>query len=75
LVYVDDVNVFGDEIGTMKNNTETVIDASKEVGLEVNAEQTKCMLLSCHQNAGQNHNRKIRRSFKNVAQIKYFGTK
>jgi hypothetical protein len=30
----------------------TLIDAGKEVGLEVNAEKTKYMLLSRHQNAG-----------------------
>jgi hypothetical protein len=29
--------------------------ASKEVGLEVNAEKTKYMLLSPHQNPGENH--------------------
>jgi hypothetical protein len=33
------------------------------------------MLLSRHQNAGQNHNRKIaNRSFENAAEIKYLGT-
>jgi hypothetical protein len=42
---------------TIKKNTETLIDASKEVGLEVNAERTKYMLLICHQNAGQNHDK------------------
>jgi hypothetical protein len=38
----------------MKKNTQTLIDASKEFVLEVNAEKTKYMLLSRHQNAGQN---------------------
>jgi hypothetical protein len=33
LVYVDDVNVLGDNIDTIKKNMETLIDASKEVGL------------------------------------------
>jgi hypothetical protein len=66
LVYADDVNVLGDNIYT-KENTETLIGASKEVGLEVNAEKTKYMLLSCHHNAGQNHNIKTgNRSFENV---------
>jgi hypothetical protein len=38
---------------------ETLIDASKEVGLEVNTEKTKYMLLSRHQNAGQSYDIKI----------------
>jgi hypothetical protein len=29
------------------------------VGLEVNAEETKCMLLSPHQSAGQNYDKEI----------------
>jgi hypothetical protein len=39
---------------SIKKNTETLIDASKEVGLEINVEKTKYMLLSRHQNVGQN---------------------
>jgi hypothetical protein len=38
----------------MKKNTETLIDASMEDGLEINVDKTKYMLLSRHQNAGQN---------------------
>jgi hypothetical protein len=34
LAYADDVNLLGDNIDTIKKNTETLIDASKEVGLE-----------------------------------------
>jgi hypothetical protein len=40
LVYADDVNLLGDNIDIMKKNTETLIDASKKVSLEVNAEET-----------------------------------
>jgi hypothetical protein len=55
-----------------KKHTETLIEASKEVGLEVNAEKTKNMLLSRHQNTVQNHNIKIgTRSFENVTQFRY----
>jgi hypothetical protein len=53
-----------------------VIDASKEGGLEINTQKTKytSMLLSRHQNAGQNHDIKIaNRSFENVAQFRYLG--
>jgi hypothetical protein len=74
MVDADDVNLLGDNIHTIKKNTETLIDASKEVGLEANAEKTKYMLLSRHHNAGQNHKIKIGdRSFENVAHFKYLG--
>jgi hypothetical protein len=68
------VDLLGDNIGTIKKNTETLIDASKEVGLEINIEKTKYMLLSCHQNADRNRDIKIgNRSFENVSQFKYLG--
>jgi hypothetical protein len=35
LVYADDMNLLGDNIDTIKRNTQTFIDASKEIGLEV----------------------------------------
>jgi hypothetical protein len=54
LAYADDVNLLGDNIDTIKKNTETLIDASKEVGLEINTEKTKYRLLSRYQNVGQN---------------------
>jgi hypothetical protein len=71
LAYADDVNLLGDNIDTLKKNTETLIDASKEVGLEVNVEKTKYMLLYRHQNVGRNRDIEIaNRSFGNM----YLGT-
>jgi hypothetical protein len=71
LASADYVNLLGDNIDTTKKNTETLTDASKEVGLEINIEKTKHTLLSCHQNVGQNQDIKIARSFENVSQFKY----
>jgi hypothetical protein len=51
MVPADDENLLG---GSTRQR-ETVIDASREVGLEVNAQYTECVLLLGYQNAGQNH--------------------
>jgi hypothetical protein len=48
LIYADDVNIVGENIDR-KENTEALLDASKEAGLEVNPEKTKCMLMSRYQ--------------------------
>jgi hypothetical protein len=64
LAYADDLNLLGDDIGTINKNTETLIDASNEISLEINVNKTKYMLLSCHQNVAQNWDIKIpNRSF------------
>jgi hypothetical protein len=74
LAYADDVNLLGDNMDTIKKNTETLIDAGKEVGLEINIEKTKYMLLSRHQNTGRNRDIKIaNRSFQDVSQFKCLG--
>jgi hypothetical protein len=74
LAYTDDMNLPGDNIDTVKKNTETLIDASKVVGLEINIEKTKYLLLSRHQNVGQNRDIIIaNRSFEKCATIQIFG--
>jgi hypothetical protein len=68
LIYADDVNLLEDNIGTINKNTKTLIDASEKVGLEINVEKTKYMLLFRHQNVGQNRGIKIANSsFENMS--------
>jgi hypothetical protein len=75
LAYADDVNLLGNNIDTAEKNIETLIDACREVGLELNVEKTKYILLSRHHNSGQNRNKKIaNRSFENVSPFKYLRT-
>jgi hypothetical protein len=75
LVYADDVNLLGDSVNTIKENSETLLEASTDVGLEINAEKTKYMIMSRHPNSGPNQNIRIaNESFENVAKFKYLGT-
>jgi hypothetical protein len=68
------MNVQGDNTDTINNNTEALIDASKEVGLKVNVEKTKYTLMSHYQNADQNQDIKTaNRLFENVSHFKYLG--
>jgi hypothetical protein len=75
LVYAADVNILGGSIHTIRKNTEALLIANKEIGLEVNAEKTKYMVVSRDQNAGQNGYIQIgNKSFETVEQFKYLGT-
>jgi hypothetical protein len=65
-------DLLGDTIDTIKKNTQTLIEDSKEVGLDVNTEKTKYMLLSHHQNAGKNHD-KIGNMFWKCGRVQIFG--
>jgi uncharacterized membrane protein YkvA (DUF1232 family) len=46
LVYADDVNILSIIIHTIKKKTESLVVASKEIGLEINADKTKYMIMS-----------------------------
>jgi hypothetical protein len=72
LAYADDVNILGRSIHSIKKNAEGLVIASKEIGLEVNAEKTKYTVMSQNQNARHNHNIKIdSKSFEKVDEFKY----
>jgi hypothetical protein len=75
LVYADDVNILAGSVHTITEHTETLVAANKETGLEVNADKTKCMVISRDQNAGRSHNIKIvTSSFESAEQLKHMGT-
>jgi hypothetical protein len=57
LAYADDVNLLGDSVNAIKENSETFLEASRDTGLEINAENTKYMIMSHHPNSGQNQNK------------------
>jgi hypothetical protein len=74
LVYADDVNLLGDSVNTIKENSETLLEASTNIGLEINAEKTKYIIMSRYPNSGQNQNIRIaNESFENMAKFKYLG--
>jgi hypothetical protein len=74
LVYADDVSLLCNSINTIKENTETFLEASRDIGLEINAEKTKYMVMSHHPDSGQSQNIRVaNESFENVEKFKYLG--
>jgi hypothetical protein len=59
LAYADDDNILGGSVHTVKENVEALVVATKEVGLEVNDDKTKYMVMSRDRNAGRGHSEKI----------------
>jgi hypothetical protein len=52
LIYTDNVNILHGSIHTRKKNTRALVVTNKEIGLEVNAEKTRYMVMSPDQNTG-----------------------
>jgi len=75
LVYADDANISVGSVRAVKKNTDALLASSKEIGLEVNADKTKYVVMSRDQNAGQSHNIKMdNSSFERVEEFRYLGT-
>jgi len=75
LAYADDVNTLGGSIHTLKENAEALVAGTREIGLEVNADKTKYMVMSRDQNAGRIHIVRIDNSiFERVEEFKNLGT-
>ncbi|KAJ4428817.1 hypothetical protein ANN_25810 [Periplaneta americana] len=74
LVYPDDVNMLGENPQTISENTGILLEASKEIGLEVNPEKIKYKIMSRDENIARNGNIKIGNlSFEEVEKFKYLG--
>ena len=75
LAYADDVNILGGSIHTLKENAEVLVVATKEIGIEVNGDKTKNMVMSREQMAGLSHTTKVdNSSIERVEEFKYLGT-
>jgi uncharacterized protein YnzC (UPF0291/DUF896 family) len=65
-----------ENIDAIKKSTETLLDGSEEVGLEVNAEKTRYILITLFQKAGKIHTIKVVDRFSDdVTELKYLGKK
>jgi hypothetical protein len=52
LVYVDDGNILGGSVNTIKENADALIVVSKETGVEANDDRSKYMVMSRGQSTG-----------------------
>jgi len=52
LICADNITLLGDRINTLKENTETLLEASRVINLEINSEKSKYMIMCCDRNSG-----------------------
>ena len=76
LVYTDDVNISGESVHTVKENAEAFVVTNKEIGVEVNVDKTKYMVMFRDQDAGRSHRLidNTSSNFEKLEDFKYFGT-
>ena len=76
LAYADDVNLIGDDIRTIKRNTDVLFNDCKDIGLAINTRKTKYMEKGRHRGMIANEHIRIGsgNSYKNVKIFKYLGS-
>ena len=75
LAYADDVNILGGSIHTLKENAEALIAATREIGLEVSADEPDYIVMSRDQNVERIHSVRIdNNTFESVEEFIYLGT-
>ena len=75
LSYADDVNILAGSIYTPKENAESLLASTREIGLEVSANKSNYMVTYRDQNAGRIQSVRIDNcAFEIMEVFKYFGT-
>jgi hypothetical protein len=70
LVYAEEDDKLGVSVQTINRNTEALVVASKQIGLEGNVDKIQYMGMSWDQNAGQNHYINIYKLFENLEKLR-----
>jgi hypothetical protein len=74
MAYADYVNILGGRVHTVRENSEALVVATKEIGLEVNTDKNKSLVMSRDRNAGRGHGVKIdNSSIERLEEFKYLG--